>query len=161
MNPTNAIDRLSIRIGNAFSYVFLVAVALTCFEVIMDYVFRSPTIWVHDSTIMLSSIGFLFGGAYALQQNAHIRITSLYERFSPGAQRICDIVGLLLALFYLAVLAWKTGVQAFESVSIMERSGRAWNVPMPVVIRSALFLGTVLLIAQALANLWALLTRSR
>ena len=127
----------------------------------MDYVFRSPTIWVHDSTIMLSSIGFLFGGAYALQQDAHIRITSLYMKFSPAVQRWCDAIGLALALFYLLVLAYKTGQQAFESISIMERSGRAWNVPIPVVVRSALFLSTVLLIAQALAKLWALFGKQR
>lgn len=158
MNP---IDRVSVWIGNTFSYVFLIAVALTCFEVIMDYVFRSPTIWVHDSTIMLTSIGFLFGGAYALQQDAHIRITSLYDRFAPGAQRWCDAIALVVALLYLVVLAYKTGQQAFESITIMERSGRAWNVPMPVVIRSALFLATTLLIAQALAKLWAVLARRR
>ena len=97
MNP---VDRLSIRIGNTFSYVFLIAVALTCYEVFMDYVFRAPTIWVHDSTVMLSAIGFLFGGAYALQQDAHIRITSVYQNFSPAVQRWCDIIGLLLTLFY-------------------------------------------------------------
>ena len=158
MNP---IDRLSTWIGNTFSYVFLIAVALTCFEVIMDYAFRSPTIWVHDSTIMLSALGFVFGGAYALQQDAHIRITSLYQKFSPAAKRWCDAFGLVLALFYLAILAYETGQQAFESILIVERSGRAWNVPIPMVVRSALFLGTVLLIAQALAKLWALLSRQR
>jgi TRAP-type mannitol/chloroaromatic compound transport system permease small subunit len=155
----NPIDRLSIWIGNTFSYVFLIAVALTCYEVVMDFVFRAPTIWVHDSTIMLSALGFLFGGAYALQQDAHIRITSLYQKFSPNAQRWCDAIGLLLALFYLTILAYKAGEQAFESIMIVERSGRAWNVPIPMVVRNALFLGTVLLIAQALTKLWTVLTR--
>lgn len=156
MNP---VDRLSVWIGNTFSYVFLIAVALTCYEVFMDFVFRAPTIWVHDSTIMLSAIGFLFGGAYALQQDAHIRITSIYQKFSPAAQRWCDIISLVLTLFYLAVLAYKTGEQAYESISIVERSGRAWNVPIPMVVRTALFLATVLLIAQALTKLWTRFTQ--
>ena len=156
MNP---VDRLSVWIGNTFSYVFLIAVALTCYEVVMDFVFRAPTIWVHDSTVMLSAVGFLFGGAYALQQDAHIRITSIYQKFSPAMQRWCDIIGLLLTLFYLAVLAYTTGPQAFESIAIVERSGRAWNVPIPIVVRSALFLATVLLIAQALTKLWTRLTQ--
>lgn len=155
------VDRLSVWTGKAFSYVFLIAVALTCLEVVLDYLFRSPTIWVHDTTIMLSAIGFLFGGAYALQLRAHIRITSLYDRFSPRLQHWCDAVALIVALSYLAVLAIETGQQAYESVTIMERSGRAWNVPMPVVIRSALFLGTVLLILQALSNLWMLIAHER
>lgn len=158
MNP---VDRLSVWIGRTFSYVFLIAVALTCLEILLDYLFRAPTIWVHDTTIMLSAIGFLFGGAYALQLRAHIRITSVYDRFPPGVRHWCDAIAIVVALAYLLVLASETGQQAYESISIMERSGRAWNVPMPVVIRSALFLGTVLLIAQALSNLWVLFAYER
>ena len=155
MNP---VDRLSIWIGNTFSWVFLIAVALTCFEVIMDFVFNAPTIWVHDSTVMLSALGFLFGGAYALQQDAHIRITSIYQIFSPSLKRWCDIIGYVLALFYLVLLAIKTGEQAWEAITIVERSGRAWNVPIPMVVRTALFLGTALLIAQAVVKLWAIIS---
>ena len=155
MNP---VDRLSIWIGNTFSWVFLIAVVLTCYEIFMDSVFDAPTIWVHDSTVMLSALGFLFGGAYALQQDAHIRITSIYQKFSPNLKRWCDILGYVLALFYLILLAYKTGEQALEAIMIVERSGRAWNVPIPMVVRTALFLGTALLIAQAVVKLWALIS---
>jgi TRAP-type mannitol/chloroaromatic compound transport system permease small subunit len=153
------IDRLSIWFGRTFSYVYLLSVVVTVYEVAADYLFRAPGIWAHDSTIILSSIGFLFGGAYALQRREHIRITSIYESMSPRAQKICDGVWLVLAILYLAALGWFAAKQAIESITIpgWERSGRAWNVPMPVPIRWALFLGTVLLILQALAQLWGLL----
>lgn len=158
MDRLTVIDRVSIWIGETFCYVFLIAVVLTCYEVFMDFVFRSPTIWVHDSTVTLSSIGFLLGGAYAMQRGSHIRITSVYMLFPHKVQRVCDVIAMVLTLVYLAALGWKTGMQAWESILVGETSGRAWNVEMPIVIRSFLFLGTLLLFLQCCSEIYRLLT---
>jgi TRAP-type mannitol/chloroaromatic compound transport system permease small subunit len=151
------VDRLSRTVGGTLSWLFLLSVLLTCYEVLMGSVFRAPTIWVHDATTMMSATCFLFGGAYALQRGDHIRITFVYDHLPPRGRRICDLLGLALALTYLLALAWFAGMQAFSSVRIVEMSGRAWNFPMPMVIRSALFLGTALLALQAAAELYKLL----
>ena len=45
------VDRLSLWLGRTLAWVFLIAVALTAWEVVMRYVFNSPTIWVHDLVI--------------------------------------------------------------------------------------------------------------
>ena len=57
----------------------------------MDSVFDAPTIWVHDATIMLGAICFLFGGAYALQRRDHIRITFIYDALPPPRASACAI----------------------------------------------------------------------
>ena len=147
------IDRLSTRIGRGLSWLFLICAGLTCFEILMDAVFRAPTIWVHDSTVMMSATCFLFGGAYALQRREHIRITFLHDALGPRARHACDLLGLVLALIYLLALGWFAGAQAIESIRLVEMSGRAWNVPMPMVIRIAFFLGTALLTLQAISQL--------
>ena len=49
-----------------------------------------------------------------------------------------------------------TGMQALDSIQRIERSGRPWDFPMPMVIRTALFLGAALLLLQGLAQLLAL-----
>ena len=152
------VDRLSRRLGEAACWLFLVAAAISVYEVFMDSVFRAPSIWVHDSTIMLCATGFMLGGAYAMQRREHVRITVVYDHMSPRAQRWCDLVTLSLALIYVWALAWFTGLQATESISIMERSGRAWDFPMPMVIRTAFFAGAILLAIQTVANLY---TRAR
>jgi TRAP-type mannitol/chloroaromatic compound transport system permease small subunit len=150
------VDRLSRAVGNALAWLFLVSVLFTCYEVLMASGFRAPTSWVHDATTMMSATCFLFGGAYALQQGDHIRITFVHDLLPPRARRLCDLVGLALALAYLLGLAWFAGIQAFNSVRIVEMSGRAWNFPMPMVIRCALFLGTALLALQVAAEIWKL-----
>jgi TRAP-type mannitol/chloroaromatic compound transport system permease small subunit len=151
-DPT-VVDRVSRTVGEKLSWLFLVSVVLTCYEVLMGWLFRAPTIWVHDATIMMSATCFLLGGAYALQGGHHIRITFIYDLMPPRAQRLCDLIGLLLALVYLLALSWFSGMQAFNSIRIVEMSGRAWNFPMPMVIRTALFLGAALLALQAAAEL--------
>jgi TRAP-type mannitol/chloroaromatic compound transport system permease small subunit len=151
-DPT-VVDRVSRTVGDKLSWLFLVSVVLTCYEVLMGWLFRAPTIWVHDATIMMSATCFLLGGAYALQGGHHIRITFIYDLMPPRAQRLCDLIGLLLALVYLLALSWFSGMQAFNSIRIVEMSGRAWNFPMPMVIRTALFLGAALLALQAAAEL--------
>lgn len=155
------VERLSRRTGEICAWLFLLAALLTGYEVISSSLFAAPTIWVHDLTTMLCVIGFLVGGAYAQARREHIRITSLYDLMPEGARRLCDFVGHGLALLYLAVLVWFTGSQALESLLIWEMSGHAWNFPMPVVVRLAFFLGSVLLLAQLAAQLRELLRRPR
>ena len=53
------VDRLSLWLGRTLAWVFLIAVALTAWEVLMRYVFNSPTIWVHDLVIALSALAFI------------------------------------------------------------------------------------------------------
>jgi TRAP-type mannitol/chloroaromatic compound transport system permease small subunit len=153
MADPNLIDRTSRRVGDTLSWLFLISVALTCYEVLMGSVFRAPTIWVHDSATMMSATCFLVGGAYAMQQGQHIRITFVYELLPPRARRALDILALILGLVYLLGLGWFSGMQAFNSIRIVEMSGRAWNVPMPMIIRTAFFLGTALFALQAASEL--------
>ena len=151
--PT-AVDRLSRRLGEGACWLFLAAAAISVYEVFMDSVFRAPSVWVHDSTIMLCATAFMLGGAYAMQRREHVRITVVYDRMGPGARRACDLLTLSLALVYVLALTWFTGLQATESISIVERSGHAWDFPMPMVIRTAFFAGAVLLTLQTAANLY-------
>jgi TRAP-type mannitol/chloroaromatic compound transport system permease small subunit len=153
MADPNLVDRTSRAVGDTLSWLFLISVALTCYEVFMGSVFRAPTIWVHDSTTMMSATCFLLGGAYALQQGQHIRITFVYDLMPARVRRLLDLFGLGLGLIYLLAPGWFSGMQAFTSISIIEKSGRAWNVPMPMVIRTAFFLGTALFALQATAEL--------
>ena len=162
-NPSGEtpVDRLSRAVGDTLAWLFLLSVLFTCYEVLMGSAFRAPTIWVHDATTMLSATCFLFGGAYALQLGDHIRITFVYDHLPPRGRRLCDGLGLVLALAYLLGLGWFAGMQAWSSVRIVEMSGRAWNFPMPMVIRTALFLGTALLVLQAGAEVYKLLRARR
>lgn len=154
MNRTNPVDRLSRWLGEKLAVVFLAAVLVTSFEVVMRYVFNAPTVYVHDSAIALSAVGFIFGGAYALQRKEHIRISVIYDLLPRRAQKVCDAATLLVATFFVGVLTYAATKMAIPSLKLMETSGRAWDVPIPAFLKTMLALGAALMLAQALVQLW-------
>lgn len=157
MSSIPFIDRISIRLGNAASYLFIVAVVLTAYEVMMRYLFDAPTTWVFDVVVAISGVAFLVGGTYTLQQDGHIRITSLVGLFPPEVQRWIRIVNTVIMLAYLATLSYGAFGYAKLSVSLMERTGTASNLPLPPIVKSALFISLVLMFIQGIAQLVTLL----
>ncbi len=148
------VDRLSRKLGDKVAWFFLIAALLTCIEVASDAFFNSPTIWVHDSSIMLCATAFLIGGAYAMQRDEHIRITVIYDALGPRVRWVLDLITQSLTLVYLLVLSAITGVQAAESIRIVEHSGHAWDIPMPMIVRTMFFLGAALLALQTGSSLY-------
>ncbi|MEX0759353.1 MAG: TRAP transporter small permease subunit [Tistlia sp.] len=161
MLDLRVVDRLNRRIGEVVSYVFLVSVAIMAYEVAARYLFGAPTIWAHESTITLTALGFLFGGAYTLQRREHIQITALYRLFPRRVRWVADVVAHLVMLFYVGVLIYAGWIVAAKAWASMETSASAWNQPTPVVIKTALVVGSLLLALQGLVHLLQLLGLAR
>ncbi|SMF38942.1 TRAP-type mannitol/chloroaromatic compound transport system, small permease component [Tistlia consotensis] len=153
MAKPNPIDRLSRFLGDQICYVFLITVAITAYEVVMRYVFNAATIWVTQTAIFLSALGFIFGGAYAMEQGRHIEITSIYDAVTPPVRRVFDLIRCGVAVVYLGFLLYATVHQAIPALSRMETSGQAWDVPIPAFQKAALALGVAAMLAQALRQL--------
>lgn len=157
MKQLPLIDRFSRLVGRKVCWLYLIAVIVSVYEVISDFVFNAPTVWVHDLTIILCSACFLLGGAYAMQRREHIRITVVYDSFPDHIKRWVDVFSLALALFYMALLSYFATTAAIESIGLVERSGRAWDFPMPMVVRISFSLGTILLTMQIASHLFDLI----
>jgi TRAP-type C4-dicarboxylate transport system permease small subunit len=152
--PRSFLDRFAIGFGAQLSWLFAVSVVVTAYEVVMRYVFNDPTIWVHDLAIALTAICFVFGGAYALARDEHIRITTLHDRMSPRWREPVDLVGNVAIMMFLGGLTWASAHQAWRSILLVETSGRAWDVPVPPVVKAALALGTAVMTVQSALRLW-------
>jgi C4-dicarboxylate transporter DctQ subunit len=159
MPQPDPVARLARRLGVGLSWCFALVVVLTAYEVVMRYVFNRPTIWVHDTTIALSAICFVIGGAYALQADIHIRINVLAELLPGQARRWVDFFCHVAASVFLAALTYAATIQASRSVALMETSGRAWDVPIPALLKTVLAAGTALMTIQALLLAWTSLRR--
>lgn len=153
MPKVNPVDRLSLWLGDHLSCLFLVVVGITAYEVVMRYGFNAATVWVAQSAIFLSAVGFIFGGAYALQKDRHIAITAVYDAVDAPVRRLFDLLRRLLAVVYLAFLLFATTRQAIPAITTMETSGQAWDVPIPALQKAALALGVAVMLAQATRQL--------
>jgi len=144
-------DALSIWSGNIVSVINPVVVFFVVYEIFLRFVFNAPTIWANESTVYLSAIGYLMGGAYALYYRAHVSVDMLYLRFSPRTRAILNVITFFFTLIYLGALVWVGSKYAFESLKIREATGSPWNPPV-YPLKIAIPVGSFLLLLQAIAN---------
>jgi len=101
------IDTLSRLASWLARAVVVVLVAAMIFEVAARYFFQSPTIWAFDISYMCTGAMFVLGTAWALREDAHVRIDVLSSRFPPPVRRCVEGVAFLLVLCpIVAAIAW-------------------------------------------------------
>lgn len=152
--PTDLVAKLVLKAGSVFASLFLVSMGIMIYEVVMRYVFDSPTIWVHETTIFLCAICFVFGGLHSVSRNGHIRVVLLYDYLPAHIKRWFDVViyficGSATAMFSYAL--WPTVVKSFWAPSgefRMITSGSAWNPPFPTMLRAFLLFVLVVMTIQ-------------
>jgi len=157
MKQTGLIDRGSRFLGEKLSFVYLASMVVIAWEVAARYLFNAPTVWAHETTITLTAIGFSFSGVYTLQRREHIRITVIYDLLSPRWQRILDIFNGTVTVAFGVLFGYATAIVAWRAIEVMETSASAWNQPTPTIMKTALFLGSLMLALQGIAQFVSLL----
>ncbi len=147
------VDAVARTLGEKTSLFLLGAVVLTFYEVVLRYFFNAPTTWVHEITIALSAAAFIIAGSYTLGRKDHIRISLVIDAVSHRKRRWLNVINLVITLYFLCALAYGAAVQASKSITVVERTGTASNLPIPVALKSLLFVGVVLMILQAVVQL--------
>lgn len=154
----NAIDLLNRLLGERLCYLYLVAVAITAYEVVMRYVFDAPTTWAFELTILLCAICYLLSGGFVTAQRKHIAITSVYDLMPAGVRWWLDVVAMLTGILSMGLLVWAAWRPAVQAVTIVERTGSAWNSPSPAIIKPLIAVGAGLIVLQLLVQLHRHLT---
>lgn len=105
-----------------------------------------------DVQWMLFSALFLLGAAWALSEDAHVRVDVVYGRLSPRARAFVDLGGAIgLLLPFCALLMWAAWPAVAESVSLREGALDAGGlIRWPVKL--LLPLGIALLALQGIAQ---------
>jgi len=155
------LDRLAVWLGRIAAAGFFVIVAMMVFEVVARYGFNAPTYWAHEIAGVLAAIAFIFGGAYCMALDAHMRITSFIDARGPRLRRLSGYLSIAAGTVYLSGLAyaaWRMSEKSLFRTSMTgawdpERSGSSWNSPSPSLIKFALFLGACLFLLVLLRRL--------
>ena len=69
-----ALDKLGVLLAYLSSAGIAAMIAITVYEVVARKVFSAPTLWSNTSSYMLSGTIFLFGAAYTLRADRHVKI---------------------------------------------------------------------------------------
>ncbi len=147
----SAIDSLSEIVGKLVSWLVPLVVVAVAYEIIMRYLLRLPTLWANEIMIFMCGIVYVLGSAWVLKEGKHVKIDILYEKLSLRQRAVLDSITFVFFAIYMGMLAWASGKYALKSIKLGETTGSAWD-PAIYPIKSALFIGVVLLLLQGFAN---------
>jgi TRAP-type mannitol/chloroaromatic compound transport system permease small subunit len=148
------ITRFSIGVGYFSAILLLLLVANVFFDVVMRYVFNDVSIGMQEMEWHLYSMIFLFGVAYALQSDGHVRVDVLYEKASPRRQALIDIFGTIFFLWPFCFLVADYGIDfAREAYEINEMSGDPGGLPYRWIIKSMISVSFVCVMISSLGFL--------
>ncbi len=150
------LDRISVTLGRATSWLTLLMVIVTFVVVVMRYLFDFGLIWLQESVVWMHAFVFMVGAAYTLQQEEHVRVDIFYRAMSPKRRAWIDCIGVLLFLLPLCViLAWTSLDYIALSWQLREASRESGGMPYPLIplLKSTLIVMPILLGLQGVSLL--------
>ena len=146
------IDRLNQHVGHGVIWLVLVAVLISALNAIVRKVFNfSSNAFLELQWYLFSAI-FLFGAAYALQKNEHVRIDVVTGRFSLRTRIWIELFGTLFFLLPMGLiilcLSWPVFLNALLSQEHSASAGGLAIWPARLLVPA----GFALLVLQGLAQ---------
>ena len=148
------IERFIDWSGRAVSWLTLLMVIVTFIVVVLRYAFDIGWIALQESVTYLHAMVFLVGSAWAMQQEAHVRVVIFYSRFSERTRAWVDLLGSLLMLLpAMAFIAWISWEYVIDSWGVLEGSREAGGLPAVFLLKSLILVLAVMLMLQAVVQI--------
>lgn len=137
--------------GRAVSVLIPAMAAALVFEVVARYVFDSPTVWAHETSIFMFGYAGTLAGAYVLKYRAHISVDVVYARLSPRVKAILDSITALIFFCAVGLVIYKGWGSAMFALATDAHSSSTWGPPL-AHFRFVIPVGGFLLILQGISN---------
>lgn len=148
-------DSISAWFGKTFGWLIILMTFGMSYEVMVRYLFNSPTPWALDVSFIMYGTLFMMGGAYTLSRGGHVRGDFLYRLWSPRTQAKVDLA-LYVLFFFPGILALVFAGSKYAS--------RSWgytevsvNSPAGIPIyqfKTVIVVAGILLIIQGVAQVF-------
>lgn len=101
------IEKIYELFEDFLSGIFLISgLTLIFYEVIMRYIFNSPSTWIAEISSVMVTWGILFGLAVALRDKHHISVDLMYMILPKSFQRKIDYLANLLGVLFCGIYSW-------------------------------------------------------
>ncbi|MHB1327271.1 MAG: TRAP transporter small permease subunit [Gemmatimonadales bacterium] len=157
LRVSGLIDRFNERVGQTVAWLALVMVLLGAFNAVGRYTGRFIGINLSSNLYLelqwyLFSLLFLLGGAWALREDAHVRVDVVYARFSTRTRGWINFVGMLTLLIPFCVFAFWSSIPAVRnSWAVREASPDPGGLPR-YHLKTVILVAFALLIIQGISE---------
>lgn len=147
------VDHVSHLVGIAISCLYMVAALATLYEVFSRYVMNAPTYWAFETVMMLCAAAWMLSSGYITLKQRHIGITVFHVMASDRQRWWLDLFAMAVGVLALYMLLTDAAIRAYVSVGRLEKSGSAFNSPLPMMLKSLMVAGAFLYLTQLMMNL--------
>ncbi len=155
------LNRFVQRIVEATAWLNFVLMFLILITVILRYAFHRngllldwPLVPMEELQWHIYSVPFMFGLAYAITNDTHIRIDIVRIRISKRYQHIFEILGILLLLMPCMIILFYFGIDyTVYAITHNEASQSAMGLPHRWIVKSVVPLSMLLIIIASVARL--------
>ena len=154
------VDTVNRRVGRVIMYGMFAIMAILLWSS-LSKTFFNPSLWTLEMAQFAMVGYYILGGPYAVQTDANVRMDLFYGSWSARRKAWFDVFTVFFLLFYLAVLLWggiDSTIYSFQYGG--ERSPSAWR-PYLWPIKVVMVTGIVLMIFQAVSELFKDILRLR
>ncbi len=125
----NYYDKIVKYSGYLASALFITIGFIVSYEVIMRYLFNSPTIWVNEVSRFLQIWATYLALTYSFHKNDFIRITVIYDRLNENGKKILDFISFIFILIFSCFVVYYGWLIAYDSLKVGRTSSTILDVP--------------------------------
>lgn len=138
----------------------MVMMAAICANVASRALFNTPIGGIYETAQLLMVALVFLGAAYVQAEKGHISVSFFYDCLPPLAQRLCEMLVLLLSIAFWALITYQMGLRAIESWRVGEYTHGVVRFPI-YPSRTVIPIGTGLLTIRLMIDLLRTLRATR
>ncbi len=154
------IDKTLKYLGYFTAFILLILVLLVVYDALARYLFSTGSIALQELEWHLFDVIILFGIAYTLKENAHVRVDIFYASFSAKTKTIIDIISSLFFILPFSFLIIYIGID-FVNLSFVqnETSSNPGGLEYRYLVKALLPLSFIFLSLQTIRDVQVNLTK--
>ena len=125
----NYYDKIVKYSGYLASALFIAIGFIVSYEVIMRYLFNSPTIWVNEVSRFLQIWATYLALTYSFHKRDFIRITVIYDRLNETGKKILDFISFIFIIIFSCFVVYYGWLIAYDSLKVGRTSSTILDVP--------------------------------
>ena len=122
-------DKIVKYSGYLASALFIAIGFIVSYEVIMRYLFNSPTIWVNEVSRFLQIWATYLALTYSFHKKDFIRITVIYDRLNETGKKILDFISFIFIIIFSCFVVYYGWLIAYDSLKVGRTSSTILDVP--------------------------------
>ena len=134
-------------LGNFCSLLMVLMILNVFYDVIMRYFFNDVSIGMQELEWHLFAAMFMFGIAYTLKEDGHVRVDIFYDAMSKRKQAFINIFGsIVFALPITVLICYYSIGYTMDAYTMGEGSGDPGGLPHRWIVRSVIPISSSFLI---------------